>query len=86
MRRISTHALIWGAISLLLVGCETQKPWYRRHDDEATTSKKDFNVDTTKIPSVDSDSKDSQPFFKNNRLQGGWSSEAREIESHLGAN
>lgn len=86
MRRLSTNALIWGAIGLSLAGCDTTKPWFRRHDDEATTSKKDFNVDTTKIPSVDSDSKDSQPFFKNNRLQGGWSSEARSIERDLGVN
>jgi hypothetical protein len=84
MGRISKCALFWGAVGLALTGCETHKPWYRRHDDEATTSKKDFDLDTTKIPSVDSDSKNSQPFFKNSRLQGGWSSEARSIERDLG--
>jgi hypothetical protein len=84
MRRLSTYALIWGAIGLLSAGCETHKPWIRRQEDEATTSKKDFDVDTTKIPSVDSDSKDSRPFFKSNRLQGGWSSEARAVERDLG--
>jgi hypothetical protein len=87
MRRLSIHALIWGAIGFGLAGCETHKPWLR-HNDDATTSKQDFDVDTTKIPRVDSDShsKDSQPFFKSDRLQGGWSSEARAIEKDLGVN
>jgi hypothetical protein len=77
------YVLLIGAIGWALCGCDTHKPWYRR-DDDATTSKRDFDVDTTKIPSVDSDAKDPQPFFKNNRLQGGWSSEARAIEKDLG--
>jgi len=38
----------------------------------------------TKIPAVDADARNPQPFFKNNRRPGTWSSEAREIESHLG--
>jgi hypothetical protein len=33
---------------------------------------------------VDSTEKNPQPFFQNNRRSGGWSSEARDIESHLG--
>jgi hypothetical protein len=41
-------------------------------------------ADPTKIQAVDSSSKNPQPFFQNNRLSGGWSSQAREIESHLG--
>ena len=40
--------------------------------------------DPSKILAVDSDAKNPQPFFKNNRTSGGWSSEAREIERDLG--
>ncbi|MGC8641482.1 MAG: hypothetical protein ACP5XB_16580 [Isosphaeraceae bacterium] len=40
--------------------------------------------DTSKIQAVDSTEKNPQPFFQSNRRSGGWSSEAREIESHLG--
>jgi hypothetical protein len=40
--------------------------------------------DPTKFQAVDSDAKNPQPFFSNDRRSGGWSSEAREIESHLG--
>jgi len=85
MRRFSRRALIWSVIGVSLAGCDTHRPWLRQ-DDQETTAKKDFNVDTTKIPSVDSDAKDPQPFFKNNRLKGGWSSEARAIERDLGVN
>jgi hypothetical protein len=84
MRRFSTHALIWSALGLSLAGCETQHPWLRHKDDDMASSDKDSSSSTSKIPSVDSDSKNPQPFFKNNRLQGGWSSEARAIEKDLG--
>ena len=40
--------------------------------------------DPSKLPAVDSSEKNPQPFFQGNRRSGGWSSEAREIESHLG--
>ncbi len=41
-------------------------------------------TDPSKVLAVDADAKNPQPFFKNNRRSGTWSSEAREIESHLG--
>jgi hypothetical protein len=80
MRRFSTHALIWSALWLSLAGCETHHPWLRHKDDDMASSEKD----TSKIPAVDSDTKNPQPFFKNDRLLGGWSSEARAIEKDLG--
>jgi hypothetical protein len=40
--------------------------------------------DPSKIQAVDSDAKNPRSFFSNNRRSGGWSSEAREVESHLG--
>jgi hypothetical protein len=39
--------------------------------------------DPSKIQAVDSTDKNPQPFFRGGR-SGAWSSEAREIESHLG--
>ena len=49
-------------------------------------AKSDDGVETepTKIQAVDADAKNPKPFPQNNRSSGGWSSEAREIESHLG--
>ncbi|HKI16448.1 MAG TPA: hypothetical protein VKA15_01130 [Isosphaeraceae bacterium] len=82
MRRFSTHALVWSALGLSLAGCEPHQSWLRQKDDDAASSDKD----TSKIPAVDSDSKNPQPFFKSNRLLGGWSSEARSIERDLGVN
>ena len=54
-------------------------PERRRHGELGKDSS-----EASKIPSVDSDGKNPQPFFKNNRLQGGWSSEACSIEKNLG--
>ncbi len=86
MRQFSTHALVWSALGFLLAGCEPHQSWLRSKDDDTADSKKDSSLDATKIPSVDSDTKNPQPFFKNDRLYGGWSSEARAIERDLGVN
>jgi len=86
MRRFSTHALIWSALGFALAGCEPHQSWLRHKDDDMASSAKESSSDGSKIPSVDSDTKNPQPFFKNNRLQGGWSSEARAIERDLGVN
>jgi hypothetical protein len=43
-----------------------------------------IETDPTKVQAVDADAKNPRPFFSNNRRSGTWSSEAREIESHLG--
>ncbi len=84
MRRFSTHALIWGALAFAfsLAGCEPHQSWLRHTDDDTASS----DQDSSKIQAVDSDTKNPQPFFKNNRLLGGWSSEARAIERDLGVN
>jgi len=86
MRRFSTHALIWSALGFSLAGCETHHPWLRHKDDDTASSEKGSSSDTSKIQAVDSDAKNPQPFFKNDRLLGGWSSEARAIERNLGVN
>jgi hypothetical protein len=82
------------AISVLsLTGCESWRQALRHNgDDQAKAEKKDkansevmaVESDPSRISAVDSDAKSPQPFFKNNRKSGAWSSEAREIESHLG--
>jgi hypothetical protein len=84
IRQLSRTALVWLGVVLPLAGCETLRSWYRKDDDDKTTSKKNSDSDTSKIPAVDSDSKAFQPFFKSDRRSGGWSSEAREIEKDLG--
>lgn len=86
--------LIWGLVlssMLATVGCENWRGAIRSSDDSkhSTSSSKTVDAsglgtDPTKFQAVDSDAKNPQPFFKNNRRSGGWSSEAREIESHLG--
>jgi hypothetical protein len=84
-RRLPLTALVSLALTFPLAGCETLRSWLRpKDDDDASSKKKDPDTDTSKIPAVDSDSKDPQPFFKNDRRSGGWSSEAREIEKDLG--
>ncbi len=41
---------------------------------------------SSKILGASPDDPTPSTFFKSNRTAGGWSSEAREIESHFGAN
>jgi hypothetical protein len=88
-----------GVLSLVTVlpmlgGCESSRPFLRSKDsgahhasfeDETSSSDVDsVESDPLKLKAVDSDPKNPQPFFKNNRRPGTWSSEAREVESHLG--
>jgi hypothetical protein len=62
-----------------LAGCETLRQSTREKTDESTPEERVAeNVDEVKP------SEESAKFFKANRLSGGWSSEARDIESHLG--
>jgi hypothetical protein len=93
MRRHIYRGLVVGALVTMSTGCDTLHPFLRknREDDSAKKDDKDdilkpkaVDSDTSKILDVESDSKKSQPFFKSNRSSGGWSSEAREIESHFG--
>ena len=74
------------------MGCETLHSMLRsRKDDEAARHEEDdaykpksVESDTSKIPSVDSDDKDSKPFFAGGRRPGTWSKEAQEVEKSLG--
>jgi hypothetical protein len=69
-----------GAAVAAIVGCEPPHTVIREGNNRLLSTQSE----TSKIQAVDSDSRDPKPFFSNNRLAGGWSSEAREIESHLG--
>ena len=80
MRRIFSLPLVMGTLLMTSAGCEEFHHAMRRGGDGKT------NVDseTSKMQAVDADPNKPKPFFANNRLAGGWSTEAREIESHLG--
>jgi spore germination protein YaaH len=88
--RFPWRKLILGVFCLAATGCEPHRSWLRPQDDEAyqirSSDKKAMESDASKMLSVDSDEKKSEPFFKNNRRSGAWSSEAREIERDLGVN
>jgi hypothetical protein len=81
MRRFPWLGLVLGALSLLQSGCESHRSWLRPKDDNDA---KAGASEASKIPAVDSDEKNPQPFFDNSRRSGGWSSEARSIERNLG--
>jgi hypothetical protein len=95
VRRSLVLMAVMSVTVVLIAGCEGLRQSIRQASNEPTkTLKADkpggaegtsaAETDPTKILSVDSDAKNQQPFFKNNRRSGAWSSEAREIESHLG--
>jgi hypothetical protein len=87
LRRVSWPGLILGTVCLVQCGCDTTKPWHRKKDSEDPHAMKAVESEADKIESVDSDGKKKkEPFFKSNRTSGGWSSEARSIESDLGVN
>jgi uncharacterized lipoprotein len=71
-----------------IAGCESLRQALRStKDDKAVTAASGATAvesDPTKPQAVDADAKNPKPFFQNNRRSGGWSSEAREIESHMG--
>jgi hypothetical protein len=93
-RRFCWLFVLLGCAAVAIAGCESLRNAIRsRGDEHASSANKPTNgsadpsaveSDPTKLWSVDSDAKNPQPFFKNSRLSGGLSSEAREIESHLG--
>jgi hypothetical protein len=94
IRRSLALLVMLGLTAVTIAGCESLRQAIRSSsDDHAQKSVKSTNggteasaveSDPSKLQAVDSDTKSPQPFFKNNRPSGGWSSEAREIESHLG--
>ena len=93
-RRFLALMAMIGLTAVSIAGCESLRQAIRSgSDDQGKKSVKPTSgsaetsaveSDPSKIQAVDSDTKNPQPFFKNNRPSGGWSSEAREIESHLG--
>ena len=87
MRRriIGPACLLAAALALSTTGCETLRPSARKQAD----APKDDAVEAVggsadKIPAIDADGRNPAPFFKNNRLSGGLSDEARDIERSLG--
>ena len=85
---LAIMALTMGVIS----GCEELRHTLRSTSaDQASKNvpsgispNESVGLDPSKIQAVDSDAKNPKSFFQNNRRSGGWSSEAREIEGHLG--
>jgi hypothetical protein len=87
IRQFPWRRLVLSTLCLVSLGCEPHHSWLRHNnDDELSSGRSAMAVesDASKIPAVDSDAKNSKPFFSNDRSSGGWSSQAREIESHLG--
>jgi len=92
MRRLSVLFAIMAITMCVVSGCEGQRHTLRStSNDQAsktvparTSSNEAVESDPSKIQAVDADAKNPKSFFQNNRRSGGWSSEAREIEGHLG--
>jgi len=91
IRRFPWRTLFLGALCLVPAGCEPHHSWLRSKDDDDKMAKVAGNpteddLKSRKVIGGDSSDTDTSSFFQNNRRSGAWSSEAREIESHLGAN
>ena len=87
IRRIRWVSVLLASSVVTIAGCESLRQALRStKDDNAVkpTSASAGDSDPSKIMAVDADAKNPKPFFQNNRRSGGWSSEAREIESHMG--
>jgi hypothetical protein len=91
VRQVRVLIVLLASSVLAIAGCESLRQSIRSaSDDKANKSVKPTSgmmaveTDPTKIEAVDSDAKSPKPFFQNNRRYGAWSSEAHEIESHLG--
>ncbi len=80
IRRLFLVVVVTATVVITIGGCEELRHATRKNDNGAMSTESG----TSKIQAVDSDPRNPKPFFSNNRLSGGWSSEAREIESHLG--
>jgi hypothetical protein len=83
--RFPWRKLLVASLCLLPAGCEPHHSWLRPKQDDDMMSRAD-DSNPRKVIGSSPDDKDASSFFQNNRRSGGWSSEAREIESHLGAN
>lgn len=91
IRRFSWRKVSLAALCLVPLGCEPHHSWLRDKDDDeakalASGNPTEDDLSTRKVIGSNSDDQDAGSFFKGNRRSsGGWSSEAREIENHLGA-
>lgn len=90
-RRSLCRVMCLSTVMAGMTGCDTLHSWLRHDDDKSNKSDADdiskpkaVESDTSKINAVDSDASNPKPFFKSDRVSGGWSSEAREIEKDLG--
>jgi hypothetical protein len=87
--RSAWRKLLLAALCLVPAACEPHRSWLRpKSDDDMMSRAADSKDDSgpRKVIGGSPDDADSSTFFRNNRRSGAWSSEAREIESHLGAN
>ncbi len=93
VRRCLVSVAMMAFTVMAAAGCESFRQAIRSGSDDQGRNLKStayasgvpaIESDPTKIQAVDSTDKNPQPFFQGNRRSGGWSSEAREIESHLG--
>ena len=87
IRRIPWRRLVLAALCLVPAGCESLRSWRHKDDDDMMASAADSkSSSSSKIIGSSPDDQDASSFFQSNqRTSGGLSSEAREIESHLGA-
>jgi hypothetical protein len=89
-RSISGPAILLTACATLATGCDTLRPSSRKRAEpeavEARSVDEPEAVDFSgsKVPGIDATAKKPTPFFKNSRLSGGLSEEARDIEASLG--
>ncbi len=88
IRQFPWRRLVLGALCLVSMGCEPHRSWLRHNDDDDLSHRgsdvKAVESDSSKIQAVDSEGKNSKPFFNNSRSSLGWSSEARDVEKDLG--
>ncbi len=87
--RFPWRKLFLAAMCLVPAGCEPHQSWLRpKKDDDWMSRAADSKDDSApqKVIGSSPGDQDASNFFQSNRRSGAWSSEAREIESHLGAN
>lgn len=84
--RLLRQGLLVVGVGAAVLGCETQKKLAVRDDPDEAIAAASARVEA--LEGEDKDdlraSKVAKGFFKNNRLPGGWSDQANEIERSLG--
>ena len=96
IRQFVSRGLLLGVLVASSTGCETFHSMLRPKDDDKVTRNDGtdddakpgaVDSDVSKLQSVNSNGKDSQPFFSTTRSRSAFSSfspEAQEIEKNLG--